>query len=115
MEKANPIHGIEFLIQITEDGRLNVWHIALLTAIVKLAYLQNETGVIRVSRSKLMYQAHIKNTATYHKYFKELQNFGYVKYTPCYHPGYRSTLELFDLENQIPEIIKKIDLQHLLV
>lgn len=87
---------LEFLILITEDKRLNVWHISLLIAVIKLASMQNEEDLIRVSRSKLMYYSHFKNIATYHKYFKQLQDFGYIKYIPSYHPGYRSTIEFND-------------------
>lgn len=43
-----------------------------------------------------MSMSHINATPTYHKYFKELQNYGYIKYTPSYHPGYRSTIEILD-------------------
>jgi hypothetical protein len=32
---------------------------------------------------------------TYHKYFKQLQELGYVKYKSSYHPGCRSEVELY--------------------
>lgn len=86
--------GLIYLDHICNDPRLTVWHISLLLAIVRLAYRQNENKIIRVSRSKLMTMSHINTTPTYHKYFKELQNFGYIKYKPSYHPGYRSIVEL---------------------
>ena len=90
---------LNFVNSVTEDQRLNVWHLALLLALVQLAYRQNETRIIRVSRSKLMLLSHINTLPTYHKYFKQLQDFGYLKYIPSYHPGYRSTVEL--LVNQV--------------
>jgi hypothetical protein len=86
--------GLMYLDNICNDTRLNVWHISLLLAITRLAFRQNETKLIRVSRSKLMTMSHINTAPTYHKYFKDLQKYGYVKYTPSYHPGYRSTVEL---------------------
>lgn len=86
--------GLIYLDNICNDPRLTVWHISLLLAIVRLAYRQNENKIIRVSRSKLMTMSHINTTPTYHKYFKELQNLGYIKYKASYHPGYRSTVEL---------------------
>lgn len=104
MEKNNTNQWLEFLILIIEDQRLNVWHISLIVAIVKLAYVQNEGRILRVSRSKLMHHSHVRTTPTYHKYFKELQDFGYIKYTPSYHPGYRSILELLDIK-EIKEIL----------
>ncbi|MDV3837629.1 hypothetical protein CMU32_12185 [Elizabethkingia anophelis] len=77
-----------------KDSRLNVWHLALLSALVQLAYNQNEGKIIRVSRNALMKKSHINTTPTYHKYFKQIQDMGYIKYTPSYHPGYRSIVEL---------------------
>lgn len=88
--------GLIYLDNVCHDPRLTVWHICLLLAITRLAYRQNESKIIRVSRSKLMSMSHIYTTPTYHKYFKELQNYGYIKYTPSYHPGYRSTIEILD-------------------
>ncbi|AZA82375.1 hypothetical protein C1637_08755 [Chryseobacterium lactis] len=89
--------GLIYLDNVCQDPRLTVWHISLLLAIARLAYRQNENKIIRVSRSILMRMAHINTAPTYHKYFKELQNYGYIKYTPSYHPGYRSTIELLKL------------------
>ncbi len=89
--------GLIYLDKICNDPRLNVWHISLLLAIIRLGYRQNESKIIRVSRSKLMALSHINTTPTYHKYFKELQIYGFIKYNPSYHPGYRSTVELLQL------------------
>ncbi|WP_306621558.1 hypothetical protein [Chryseobacterium ginsenosidimutans] len=107
MKKNNTIDWIEFIIQITEDHRLNVWHIALIISILKIAYIQNEEKVIRVSRTKLMDHSHIKTRPTYHKYFKELQDFGYIKYTPSYHPDYRSTLEFLNPKIPHQKFVKR--------
>jgi hypothetical protein len=77
-----------------EDPRLNVWHFALLLAILTLGYKQGQKQNIRVSRSKIMALSHINTIPTYHKYFKELQNLGYIEYLPSYHPGVRSEVNL---------------------
>jgi len=37
--------------------------------------------------------SHIKTLPSYHKYFKELQKMEIIKYTPSYHPGYKSKVE----------------------
>ena len=84
----------KLLARIVVDKRLNVWHLALLNAIVQLSYKQSENYVIRVSRSKLMEMSHIGTAPTYHKYFKELQQLGYIQYFPSYHPGYKSVVKL---------------------
>ncbi|BAP31100.1 uncharacterized protein CHSO_2063 [Chryseobacterium sp. StRB126] len=94
MKSNDPKRWFDFLDYISGDPLLNVWHISLLVAIARLACRQNEKWVIRVSRSKLMTLSHINTLPSYHKYFKQLQEFGYIKYTPSYHPGYRSTVEI---------------------
>ena len=84
-----------FLIYM-EDPRLNVWHFALLFAILSLGYKQGQMQNIKVSRSKIMALSHINTIPTYHKYFKELQNLGYIEYFPSYHPGFKSEVYLKD-------------------
>jgi len=79
-----------------DDPRLNVWHMAILTAILGLGFRQGEWQRIKVSRSKIMSLSHINTLPTYHKYFKQLQELGYIKYSPSYHPGYRSEVELYE-------------------
>lgn len=81
------------LSELEKDARLNVWHFALITAILLLGMRQRQQKVINVSRSKLMALSHIRTLPTYHKYFNELQELGMIKYTPSYHPGYKSEVE----------------------
>ncbi|WP_412468809.1 hypothetical protein [Pedobacter sp. KLB.chiD] len=91
-EVANPWMKL-FTVAI-KDSKLNAWHISLLFAIAYLALLQKEKKVVHVSRSKLMMISHISTLPTYHKYFKQLQDFGYLRYTPSYHPACKSTIEI---------------------
>lgn len=88
---------LSYLNKIAKDPKLNVWHLTLLFALVQLAQSQNEKKIIHVSRSKLMVLSHINTLPTYHKYFKQLQDMGYIKYSPSYHPAYRSTVEFLNL------------------
>ncbi|WP_339655805.1 hypothetical protein [Flavobacterium frigidarium] len=87
---------MDFLLIYMEDPRLNVWHFALLLAILSLGYKQGQMQNIKVSRSKIMALSHINTIPTYHKYFKELQNLGYIEYFPSYHPGVKSEVYLKD-------------------
>lgn len=89
--KAKEIH--RHLSRLEKDARLNVWHFALVTAILTLAATQKQSKIINVSRRKLMALSHIKTLPSYHKYLKELQEFGIIQYTPSYHPGYKSEIE----------------------
>lgn len=85
---------LDYLAIIEKDSRLNVWHFALLSAILYLGYRQGQKRTIQVSRSKIMALAHIHTLPTYHKYFKQLQEMEYIRYRPSYHPGYRSEVEI---------------------
>lgn len=84
----------KYLTIFEKDTRLNVWHFSLLSAILYLGCRQGQSKIIGVSRSKIMSLSHIKTIPTYHKYFKELQTMGYIKYTPSYNPRYKSKVEL---------------------
>lgn len=84
----------KYLKIFEKDLRLNAWHFSLLSAILYLGYRQRQPKIIRVSRSRIMSLSHIKTIPTYHKYFKELQTMGYIKYTPSYNPWYKSEVEL---------------------
>lgn len=85
---------MDYVAVFEKDVRLNVWHISLLNAILYLGCRQGDNKIIRVSRSKIMSLSHINTLPTYHKYFKQLQEMGYIKYKPSYHPGYRSEVEI---------------------
>ena len=89
--KAKEIHN--HLSKLEKDARLNVWHFALITAILTLAAKQKQSKIINISRRKLMALSHIKTLTSYHKYLKELQGLGIIKYTPSYHPRYKSEVE----------------------
>lgn len=94
--KRSEGHLMNSLLIYMEDPRLNVWHLALLLAIISLGYKQGQMQNIKMSRSKIMALSHINTIPTYHKYFKELQNLGYIEYFPSYHPGARSAVYLKD-------------------
>lgn len=79
---------------IEKDTRLKAWHVALLVALFTMAIKQGRREHVKVSRSKVMALSHITTLPTYHKYFKELQELGYIYYRPSYHPGVRSEIDL---------------------
>lgn len=87
-------HIMDYLSIYIDDPKLNVWHLSILTAILGLGYRQGQGKRIKVSRSKIMELSHVNTLPTYHKYFKQLQDLGYIKYSPSYHPGYKSEVKL---------------------
>lgn len=92
--KDSEIQIMNYLNAYLDDQKLNIWHLALLTAILSLGYRQGKRRRVKVNRSRIMELSHINTLPTYHKYFKELQNLGYISYTPSYHPGGRSEVKL---------------------
>ncbi|WP_294819047.1 hypothetical protein [uncultured Flavobacterium sp.] len=92
-----PNEFLRFIAAIEKDDRLTAWHLSLLAAILFLALRQGRKEAVKVSRSRIMRLAHITTLPTYHKYFKSLQQLGYIVYRPSYHPGVRSEL---DIKNQ---------------
>ena len=92
--RFNDRHIMDYLSMYSEDPKLNVWHLSILTAILGLGYRQGQGKRIKVSRSKIMELSHVNTLPTYHKYFKQLQDLGYIKYSPSYHPGYKSEVKL---------------------
>lgn len=69
---------------LSNDGRINVWHISLYAS---LLYLYAQNGFINpipITRKIVMKYSHINSVVTYHKCIKQLQEFGYIKYVPSY-------------------------------
>ena len=77
---------MKFMHELASDIRLKPTHISLCIALCHAWVRSNFQNVFQVSRSKLMAASRIQSRATYHKVMKELQAFGYLKYTPSYHP-----------------------------
>lgn len=98
IDKLKEDQLMKHLAVYMDDPILNVWHMAILTAILSLGYRQGNGKKIKVSRSKIMALSHIHTIPTYHKYFKQLQIFGYINYKPSYHPGFRSEVILREKE-----------------
>ena len=87
---------MKFVDLYLKDKNLNVWHLAILNAVVNLGFQQGQRKRIKVSRSLIMKLSHINTIPTYHKYFKQLQDFGYIRYKPSYHPSRRSEIKLYE-------------------
>ena len=79
---------------LASDVRLKPTHISLCTALCHAWVRSNFQTFFQISRRKLMASSRIQSKATYHKVMKDLQAFGYLKYTPSYHPIKGSTVSL---------------------
>ncbi len=81
-----------FMHELASDLRLKPTHISLCLALCHAWVRSNFQNYFQVSRSKLMAASRIQSRATYHKVMKDLQAFGYLKYTPSYHPAKGSSV-----------------------
>jgi len=83
-----------------KDSRLYATHISLFTAMFVCWQRSGFSNPFPVNRKKLMGFSKIASVATYHKCIKELNEFGYVRYQPSYHPANGSLIYW-------PECLKK--------
>jgi hypothetical protein len=75
------------------DERVTTWHLAICVGIFFLSQ-GGQKKYISTSRKELMALSKIRSIVTYHKYIRELVNFGYIDYTPSYHPIRGSLISL---------------------
>ncbi len=71
-----------FFERISGDSRLNPYHISLYLALFRLWNLNRFAGKFRISRTELMILAKINSVNTYAKCMKELDGWGYIRYSP---------------------------------
>jgi hypothetical protein len=76
----------DLMIQIVGDPRLNPTHVALLFALLCYKGGKFPVEFFNASRNKLMSVSHIRNIVSYHKYIAQLVQFGYIEYSPTWHP-----------------------------
>lgn len=91
-----------YLHKIVADNRLKPVHVSLSLAICDTWINNHFEQPFRISRCELMRASRIRSYATYHKVLKELQRFGYLKYTPSYHPVKASTIYLLNVPASTP-------------
>jgi hypothetical protein len=92
------MHNVQLLLtyleRISTDNRLTPVHTALCLGLCKEWIKNDFDDTFRVSRRRLMWSAHIRSIATYHKVIKQLSAFGYISYLPSYHPTKASLITL---------------------
>ena len=58
-------HAMDYLRICMDDSRLNVWHLAILIAIVSLGHKQGHMSRIKVSRSNIIELSHVNMLPMY--------------------------------------------------
>lgn len=68
------------------DNRLLTSHISLITAMFVCWEHSGFVIPFQITRRKLMAYSRIGSIATYHRCISDLDEFGYIRYQPSYHP-----------------------------
>jgi hypothetical protein len=74
------------LRRMSKDERLNATHISLFSGLFVHWQRSGFVSPFQVTRKALMAFSKIASIATYHKCMKELDEYGYIRYQPSYHP-----------------------------
>jgi hypothetical protein len=69
-----------------KDQRLYATHISLFTALFVCWQRGGFVSPFSFNRRELMSCSRILSVATYHKCIRELDEYGYMRYQPSYHP-----------------------------
>lgn len=90
----------DFLDVVIEDPRMGPLHISLYVAILHFYSEQQGQTPVSVFGKQLMKQAKISSHDTYHRYIRELHQYGYVHYIPSYNPLLGSLIYPLKLERK---------------
>ena len=74
------------LRKMSKDSRLLATHVSLVSGLFVHWQRNGYVSPFPVRRKELMGFSKIASIATYHKCIKELDEFGYIRYQPSYHP-----------------------------
>jgi hypothetical protein len=86
-EIAKEMAGYTSLVRRMEkDDRLLPTHLSLFTGLFVCWQRNSFTSPFSVTRKTLIAFSKIASIATYHKCIKELDEYGYIRYQPSYHP-----------------------------
>jgi hypothetical protein len=88
---------IGFCDKILQDPHVTPTHIALYLAIFLEFLIQENSNELNIDRDILMNRAKISGRATYNKCMHELNDYGYIKYTPSFSSFLGSMVYLIQL------------------
>lgn len=83
-----------FYKTIADDARIGVTHISLYMAILQQWNINGGTNPVTIIRTDIMKAAKINARFTYNKCINNLQEFGYIIYSPASNPFSSSTVYL---------------------
>jgi hypothetical protein len=92
MEIFQPLS--DFYRAIEDDAKINSTHISLYFALLQRWNLDQSKNTFLIIRDELMKTAKISSRHTYNKCMNELDEYGYIKYTPSSNPVIQSRVYL---------------------
>ena len=104
METFQPL--TVFFVAIESDVRIGGTHISLYFALLHKWNLNQIENPFFIARDELMKTAKINARQTYNKCMNELDEYGYIKYTPSSNPLSGSTVHLKFIESA-SEVLSK--------
>jgi hypothetical protein len=76
----------KWIRRMAVDSRLLSTHVSLFTGLFACYQRNGFENPFSVNRKTLMSYSKIASIATYHKCIRELDEFGYIRYEPSFHP-----------------------------
>jgi hypothetical protein len=84
----------DYFKKLSEDYRIGAAHISLFTALYFKWSRCKFSERFRVLRAEMMKLSKIDSKSTYHKHLRDLIEYGYIEYEPCYEPGVGSEVRM---------------------
>ena len=112
MERVNYIIQLNAIFEcFNKDARIKQGHITLYLAFFQKWNREFFKKTITINRELIMEKAKFKSKTTYHNYLRDLNDWGFLKYFPSYHParGSKVQMSIFftsdgqNLANCVPE------------
>ncbi len=95
MEKVNYIIQLNAIFELfNNDNRIKQGHITLYLAFFQKWNREYFKKTLTINREWIMEKAKIKSKTTYHNYLSDLNDWGYLKYFPSYHPARGSKVQM---------------------
>jgi hypothetical protein len=92
MELFSPLAG--FFAAIQKDARISITHIGVYAAILQCWQKEGCPKPLLVYSYELMKVAKISSKTTYHRYVRDLHDFGYISYEPSFKSRVRSKISV---------------------
>lgn len=81
-----------FLYKSAKDTRISIAHIGLYATLLEIRRERGFTNPLRVYSREIKPVARISSSATYHRLIRDLDAFGYLRYSPSFYKGKPSTI-----------------------